>query len=595
MLDPYRMIVINVLTSSLTLFGVLFYLYVYPKKKLNLLALLVLVSILPIISIFRQGTYESGDFNIHIYRIMSFYDSLREGILMPSWAGELNATYGNPLFIFNYPLPYYGVSFFHIIGFSFISSMKIYLGLTFLFSGIFMYLWIKKLLHNDLAAFASGIFYLFSPYHLIDVHFRATLGESTIFALVPLQFFFFTQYFQEKKILSLVFTSICTALLFLAHPLLAIVFLGIEVLFILFFCFRNKDFKSFLLSMIALISGTIATMYVWASFFIYSPYTFKLTSQQGQENPLFYPFNQILYSPWRYGLLFQGHHGELALIIGYTQIFVLVVSMLLVLVKKVPKKILEQYVFWIFVCLSVIFAMHPISGFLWKYIHRFGEMLTLYGRLSLALSFCTSIIAGYFILVLLQFKRRNIYISLLLTLTIGLTILNWGHRRVIPEINDDILRKNVWKSTIAEGKTAYFLNTKWADTDNFWFSELPKQHLEIIQGKGKVRELKRTSTTRQYIVNADTAITVKENTLYFPGWSLKSNDNKIAIYPGKRGVIQTTLSKGFHYVEVVYEDLPIYKALKKIFQTWLIIIISLLFYSGICFLVKTKKEKKIIF
>src|SRR3990167_11280779 len=114
------MVVVNIISSLLLFGGVLIYRYIYPKKKINLFFLLILISILPIISIFRIGTYESGDFNIHIYRIMSFYDSLKEGILIPSWAAELNATYGNPLFIFNYSLPYYLISLFHFLGISFI-------------------------------------------------------------------------------------------------------------------------------------------------------------------------------------------------------------------------------------------------------------------------------------------------------------------------------------------------------------------------------------------------------------------------------------------------------------------------------------------
>ena len=240
MLDPYRMVFINIIASLFLICGVLFYKYIYPKKKINLFVLLLLISILPVISIFRAGTYESGDFSLHIVRIMPFFDSLKEGILMPSWAAEANATYGNPLFIFNYSLPYYLVSFLHLIGISFISSMKIYLGLTLYFSGIFMYLWIKELTGNKLAAFTSAIFYVFNPFHLIDVHLRATLGESTIFLLIPLLFLFITKYSKKSKFIYLIWIILFTDLLFLAHPLLASIFFGIGFIYILFMGFKNK-------------------------------------------------------------------------------------------------------------------------------------------------------------------------------------------------------------------------------------------------------------------------------------------------------------------------------------------------------------------
>src|SRR6185503_6670395 len=113
------------------------------KKKINLFILLIFLSILPIISIFRVGAYESGDFNIHVYRAMDYYISLKEGIIIPAWAGNLNATYGYPLFVFAQPLQYIIIVFFHVLGFSFITSAKLLLALSFVSSGILMYIWAK--------------------------------------------------------------------------------------------------------------------------------------------------------------------------------------------------------------------------------------------------------------------------------------------------------------------------------------------------------------------------------------------------------------------------------------------------------------------
>ena len=557
MVDPYKMVYINVLASLALLFGILFYRFVYPKRKINLFFLLILISFLPVMSIFRKGVYESGDFNIHIYRIMSFYDSLREGHLMPSWAAELNATYGNPLFIFNYSLSYYMISFFHFIGFSFIASMKIFLGLTFLSSGIFMYLWIKTLTDNHLAAFSSSVFYLFNPYHLIDFHFRATPGESSIFALAPLVLFFITAYSRKRRFHFLILTSLFTILLFLGHPLLSVVILGIIILFTILVSLDNNDIISLFLSISSLLIGIAASMYSWISFLLYAPYTFHNPSSEVSFNP----FSQLFYSPWRLGFLFQGHQGELALIIGYTQLFVVFASVFILLKYKILVKIKKYYLFWISIFFLFLFLMSPLSKIIWQFFPIFW-MLIPFGRLLLPTAICTSVIAGYFIIFFSNSRRKRKFIYILLVITIASTILNWGHRRVIPKIGDDVLQRNVWKSTMVEGQTAYFLNNKWADPNNFWFSELPKQRLEIIQGKAIVKELKRTSVKHLYVINADTPITIRENTLYFPGWSLKSNGNNIDIYPGKRGVINAGLPQGLQYIELTYDDLLMYKLSK---------------------------------
>lgn len=561
MLDPYKMVFVNITTSLLVLAGTIIYRYVYPKKKINLFILLLIISILPIISIFRPGTYESGDFNIHIHRIMSFYDSLREGLLMPSWAAELNATYGIPVFVFNYSLSYYFISFFHFLGISFISSTKIYLGLNLYFSGIFMYMWIKKLTNNQLAAFTSAIFYIFNPYHLIDIHFRATLGESTIFTLIPLLFFMILKYFRRSKFIYLILTSILTGLLFLAHPVLAIIFLTLAIFYVFYFSRFYKNRKIFFPIILALIIGVFASIYVWIPYILYSPYMYSFKSSPISESS-FYPFIQLIYSPWRYGLLFQGPKGELAQIIGYTQILILLVSIFILFIKKTSKKIKLSYSFWIFLCVLLIFLMHPLSIFMWRYINdQFFNMIVPYGRLSLAISFLTSVIAGYFTLVILYLKINKKYIYIILVITVGLTILNWGHRRVIPEIDDNVLREDAWKSI---GITPPFINPKWAKSPTFWFPKRPDNSMDIIKGVGTIKLLKKTTTKHMYMINARSSLIVRENTLYFPGWEIKANGKTINSWPDKEGVINFKIKAGKYYIEVIYEDLLIYKLTKII-------------------------------
>lgn len=577
MLDPYRMIFINIITSVLLLTGMLIYRYVYPKKKVNLFVFLLLIFILPIISISRTGDYESGDFNIHIYRIMSFYDSLMEGHLMPSWAAELNATYGNTLFIFNYSLPYYVISLFHFIGISFINSTKIYLGLTLYLSGIFMYIWIKKLTNNKLSAFTASIFYVFNPYHLIDVHFRATLGESTIFTLVPLLLFFITSYAKERKFIYLPSISIACQLLFLAHPMVAGIFFAISLLFTLSLISIKKNIKDIFLVIASLLLGVFGSIYSWFSFILFSRYVFPNPSG---ISPQFDTLSQVLYSPWRLGLLFQGPQGEIAPIFGYTQIFVVIIATILLFKNKLSKKLKPKYVFWLFIIFVVILFMTPYSAIFWK---QFPLLLMLNSnRLLLPIALGTSVIAGY---LAISFSNKKTLVNILLLITIGYTILNWGHRRIIPEIDDNSLRKNVWISTVTEGPTAYFLNNKWADINNFWFTQLPKNHLEIVKGNGTVEQVSRTSVKHTYVVISKTPITIKENTLYFPGWELTANKSDIFIYPGKRGIIHANLPKGKFDLELEYKDISLYKATKILsFGIFLILIsallISFLMYKG---------------
>lgn len=184
MLPTYKMVVLNLILSTLLLLGLIIYRYLF-RRKVNLFFLLMLISLLPIISILRTGTYESGDLSLHTQRLMSFYNLLFNYNLIPRWTPEFNAGYGDPHFLFAYFLPYFMGSIFHFIGFSFLTSVKLLLTFSFILSGATMYFWVKDELGQK-SGFVAGIFYLFMPYHLVDLHFRVSIAETLSFVFLPL-------------------------------------------------------------------------------------------------------------------------------------------------------------------------------------------------------------------------------------------------------------------------------------------------------------------------------------------------------------------------------------------------------------------------
>lgn len=553
MLEPYRMVTVNILSSIILLITIGLYKYIFPKKKVNLIVLLILISIVPIISIFRNGAYESGDFNIHIYRVIEFYNSLKEGNLMPSWAGRLNATYGYPLFIFNYPLPYYFVSLFHFLGFSFISSMKLFLAGSFILSGVFMFLFARNLFRNELAAFTAAVFYQFAPYHLIDLHFKVVIGEILTFAILPLTFFFFQKLWKEKGGLWFVLSSISIALLIMSHVVLALFSMTLIICYAVFLYFVSKKTQHVLITLAALITGSIPTAYIWLTPFFMAKYT---ALKEVYGFPYFPQIYELLFSPWRLGFLFQGHRGELSFLLGYTHILILASTIILFILNKIMSKHRSNIYYWLITLLIIIFLITPYSKFIWG-IFPFLQ-ITGSHRLLLLAAFVSSILTGY---IALHMLKKQMLLYFLIALTIFSTILNWGHRRVIPEINDKKLIANVWKST-SEGEGHFYANTKYRGMKNPWFKELPKNHLEIIKGAGEIKELSRNSTQHSYIVFAEASLSLRENTLYFPGWNIYDNKKVKPISPDKEGIITFNITKGLHYINVEYRDLLIYGLLK---------------------------------
>lgn len=578
MIDPYRMVVVNITASLFLGTGIFFYRFIFPKKKLNFFLLIILISLLPLISLLRNGDYESGDFNIHLYRAISFYESLKDGNLIPSWAGKLNGTYGYPLFIFNYTLPYYIVSLFHFLGFSFIVSMKLFLAVAHIASGIFMYLWSEKIFKKRLAVFTAPVFYLFSPYHLVDLHFRVSVGEITAFAILPLFLYCFHIYINKKNILYFLLVGLTFYLLFLAHPGTTFFSFYILVPYLLYLLKKEDSLtlKNFFYGVFPLAIGFLLSIYVWLPYVSMIQYTHadELTSQ----SIIFPKVWELFFSPWRLGFLFQGPKGELAFLIGYTQLLIVFYILYKHIVQKKHKFLLDESL-WLFIFFFLFLLLTPASKQLWRLLPFLNIGQFAY-RLLLPLSICTSILSGYFAEE--HFKKKTLIVLLIVT-TIAYTGLNWGHRRVIPEITEQALINNLPLSTSQGEALCCIGNPRWADNYHPWMDKVPKMPIEILKGQGQVKILQRTTQYHEYISSSDTNLFIKENTYYFPGWKLLIDKNLAPIsYQTKEypGIITFNLSKGLHSIEVWYDDIWFFKLTKLVSLTFISVCII---YIGIYF------------
>lgn len=558
MLDPYRMVAINLfLLVSLCL--ILFIYNKILKKKINYPILTIIFSILPTISIFRKGVYESGDFSLHIYRSIDFYNSLKEGIIFPSWAANLNGGFGYPLFIFNYTLPYYPISLFHELGFSFIASMKIFLILSFILSGITMYFASKSITKSSKGAFSASIIYLYFPYHLIDLHFRVAIGEVMAFTLLPLLFYFVHKMSLETRKINIVLFGIFFSLCFLAHQATTIFTLIPLVIFALFSFSLNKiNFKLKLVNFTSgIFLGIILSFYSWYPHFWLTVHTnAHLLSKSIVD---FVNIKELLFSPWRLGFLFQGPGGELSFLIGYTQIFILIFAIYKLIKNKKKNK---ELLIWTACCLLIIFLMTPQSYLFWKYNPLLNFAQFSY-RFLLPLSLSISFLSG---IIISKHIKSNFIFTVIIFLTVSSTILNWGNRRTIPEIDDRSLFQNQSLST-STGEGLIEASSKWWTGENLWITPISNKNIEPLNEGVEINESFRSTTSHEYLIKSKDVSTIRENTQYFPGWKAYVNNSEVKIdyqnasSPGK---ILIEVPRGLTFLEIKYEDVNELKLLKQI-------------------------------
>jgi hypothetical protein len=564
---PYKLVLVNVL--AVILVSLFFFLYkFYKKKELPTVYLLLFIAILPVISILRKGMYESSDLGLHTAFSISLFNSLKDNILFPVWNAEILNGYGYPLYEFVYPLPYYLASILHLLGVSFIEGLKLIGGFFYILSGFAMYLLIKAETKKNIAGLIGAIFYLFAPYHLVDLHFRFAIGEVLAFFFVPFCFYLVKKIGQKNSYLYIFLLSLSVLGLLLSHQAISLTAAFFLVLYLSYLYLREKSFKSLLLRIIGLIIGVLISSFYWLPLLMESRYTRLLTMRVEFTN-----FLSLIASPNKYGLLFQGKNGELYFPIGYPQLIIVILSLCVFLFPVLRKKYSKSELITIIVSLISFFICFimilPISKPLWDFLPLIKGFQFSY-RLLVFCAFFISIMAG---VILTRFNKKIIYLAL--GFTVLITILNWGNRHTLPQITDNTIMHEL----------SPFPNMGWGNT--IWTTNVnvfKNRHtnLEFIKGEGAVSEIARNTNIHKYIVNVSSENAyLKENTLYFPSWILRVDNKTHSFsynYPSYPGIITFNLPKGLYKVEVIFSDTNV-RLISRYISIFTLLIVTILMLS----------------
>lgn len=578
MSQPYHLAYINLALFLFLMFGFFFYRHIYPRRKIPLLVILIITSCLPIISIWRQGVPESGDFALHVKILMSFYGALEKGIIIPRWAAEFCGGYGVPVFEYFYKAPFYAASAFHFFGLSFISSMKLLFSLVFVLSGVTMYFWLKDEF-GEKPAFLGSIFYLFAPYQLAGLHFRHAIGEGFGFMLVPLIFLLARKIIKSRRSKFWLLLTTSYGLLILSHHIVPVlvtplIFLYASTQTLLL---KKNRMYAFFYFFSAFVFAILLTAFHWVPILLGG----GLLQQSQMTSITFHPFVDFIYSRWRYGFLFQGHYGEVSPIVGYVHLLLLPLSILLLINKKLPRQERVQLVLFMSFFFVSLAMMQTFTQSLWQTIpllNTFQFSTRLLFIITLACAPLAAICVKNLRLIFQVNKNKVDYVVILVAIiTIAYTLLNWGNRGMIRDVTDVTLR-----AQIPERCDRLTLPI-WVDHNKFQQSfGKRKGSMELLSGDAKILGLERSSHQHIYKIHAFDEILLKENTLYFPGWVAWDNGKFIAIdynYQKFPGLIILKLPKGTHILTLKFVDTEIEQKAKILSLSALLFLVFIFTYS----------------
>lgn len=501
-----------------------------------------LVIIAPLISVFNLGSFglpPTHDGEYHVIRFYEFYKALADGNIFPRWAQDLNNGFGIPLFTYVYPLPNYLASLFHFLGIGFIDAFKLNLVFATVFGSVFMYLWVKEKFGNE-AGIVSSVFYTFSPYRIVDIYIRGSVGEVWAIAIFPALMWATGEMHKKLSWFTIILCGVLFALLIFSHNILAFVFVLFYTVYIVL-SFRKK--KLLIGFFIVYVLGFALSAVFWIPAIFERGYVVGLNTYNIKDN--FVEIYQFVVPTWGTGFSGTGVYNQMSFQIGAANLFVVIGILFMLIRKKIEKEKINLTLFFLFSLFAAVFLMTSYSQLAWDIFPILSYVQFPWRLLSLVVIIC-AFLAG----VLFQysnFKLKKVFFIIFCAIPI---ILSFGYIKVPYYLkrNDSyyLTRSNFIDGTNSIGNA---FNTKWFDPS------IPKKkgELHILEG-ASIKEINLSSTNRIFAVWSKEKINATLSLAYFPGWQVYVNGIKNEAKINREGLISFSVPKGGSHIAVKLEQ-----------------------------------------
>lgn len=508
----------------------------------------------------------SGYFNMHddlqMMRQLEMEKCFKDGQIPCRWIPDMGYGFGFPLFNFYPPLPYLIGQGIRLLSFSFVDTAKLTFLLSFLVSGVTMYLLAKEFF-GKFGGVVSAIFYVWAPYHSIDVFVRGAMNEAWGLAWFPLILWTSYRLIKEKKKLTKWTVGLALAwfALLTSHNLMVLIFTPIFALWCLFFLWRKKWEALPRL----LISGILA---LGLSAFFTLPAILEqklvhvetLIAGYYEYIAHYASIGQLLFSRfWGYGPSVWGLGDGMPFQVGHIHwilaIVILVVSLYRFIKTKKLDNLLFVTIFFLIVGWFATFMAHSRSTPIWQAIGPLKFVQFPWRFLTIS-TFSFSFAAGAIVLFI---KKRSLLLFACLILAGSLLILNWNYfkpEKMGPLTDAEKFSGAAWGLQQTAGIFDYL--PKGARENP---KEPQKTLAEILQGKGEINDAKQGTNWASFSTRIDSEeAQVRIGIFYFPNFRVFVDGKEVGIFipdTEKWGRMYIAVAKGSHSVYLRLYNTPI--------------------------------------
>lgn len=513
----------------------------------------VLILVIPAVwALLAPGFYGASD-DMHVAWLYEMDRVVKLGQIPPRYVPDLSFQFGYPLFNFVFPLPFYVGELFHLVGLSFVNSIKAVFLISVPLSALFMYLLLRKFVNPALSLLGATL-YVFTPYRATDLYVRGAIGEIVSFVFLPLLCLSVTNLAasQVKKIgyLWIGVGGLALAGLILTHNITAYMFLpAIFVLGTIFLVF-SKDRLGVLLQLsIMVLSGLLASVYFWLPAVLDSKLMKYDTIFSYFDH--FPSFLQLVKPYWGYGSSVPGSYDGMSFFIGLANWLIFLIGLPLMIKFWKNYAIFEKVVLsWAYaVFIFAIFMMNYRSAFIWQAVPNLA-----YFQFPWRFLILTTFVSPLFLIALNRVKFPHFLIYALIILLVAVNAFQFRPQDFLGRDDQYYLNRYIpypsASSEYREIKEEYL--------------RLPKEnrvrpdkvYSRFFSDKPFVANvLELNSLNAQAEITTAEPISVSYNKYFFPGWSASLDGRPITLRPGSPyGQISASIPAGTHRVKISFAE-----------------------------------------
>lgn len=518
------------------------------SRKLAVIAILVVLAIPTLLPLTHQGFFPTQDF-IHVARLYEMDQSFRDGQFPVRWVPDFR--YGEPLFNFYAPLPYYVGTLIHSLGFSFLDTTKILFGLGFILSGITMFYFARELF-GKLGGFIAAALYVYAPYHSVDVYVRGALSESLALIFFPLIFLASLKLSKNSSAKNLVFLSLSLAGLFFTHNIMTVLFFPFYLGWVAYLIWSSKNFQSVKGFALATVLGLgLAASFLLPAFaekdFVRST---ELISGYFDYRGHFVEIRQFFTPSWGYGASLWGAKDDgMSFQVGLAHWFTLALSLILTLVFRKSRAVVFLILFLIAELLFSLFMQHNKSTPIWLTFPTLAFTQFPWRFLGISIFFI-SITGGALGMYL---KKWTAVFGVLLALGVVAFNIEYFHPESFYLDSTDDHYASAAVFAIDDKLPKDYLP--------IWVKSLKEEKVLLphtLEGEATVSDFNKKSSSANFNIKVLKRADVEIPITYFPGWEVWANDKLISQEePSERGLIRVLLPEGDYQIKLNFSNTPV--------------------------------------